>query len=185
MTCGAEFLADMIGEGGDVVDHRRVDVGFGRDGVERRRRGGLHGIGTYRVDQLLLQAKQVGRWFDHDPAQADRPQRDVVVFERGQFSGGVSFLRQDPVGCVVDRGKIGSRDKTGEYRDVRMVRLVQREALGEILQQGGIRRLGVTDHRLARLEGNVDRRDRGLRRAGVFSRSERHGNIDGDFATAP
>jgi 4-carboxymuconolactone decarboxylase len=51
--------------------------------------------------------------------------RNVVVFERSQFPGGVVFLRQHLACYVVDFGKIGGRHKACEYRDVRVVRGVQ------------------------------------------------------------
>jgi len=105
---------------------------------------------------------------------------NAVNFQVVYFS-----LCRDLAGCVVDLGKIAGRDKACEYRDVRVVRVVQREALGEILQQGGVGCLGVTDHRLVRLKGNVDRRDRVLWRAGVFRRFECHGNLDGDVRHRP
>jgi len=66
-----------------------------------------------------------------------------------------------------------------------MVRVVQREALGEILQQRGVGCFSMTDHRVVRLQGDVDRRDRTLHCASVFRRSERHGNIDGEARHRP
>jgi hypothetical protein len=65
-----------------------------------------------------------------------------------------------------------------------MVRSIQREALGKVLQQGGIGRLGVTNHRLVWFKGNVDCRDRVLLRVGRFG-SERHGNIVGEARQRP
>src|SRR5271163_692547 len=100
----AEILAGMFREGGDVVDHRWMDVRFGRGGVERCRCSGLHRPGTYRVDQLLLQAKEVWRRLDYDAGQTDWAERNVVIFERGQFPAGVIFLREDLAGCGVNLG---------------------------------------------------------------------------------
>jgi hypothetical protein len=130
--------------GGDVVDYRWVDVRFGRGGVERRRRGGLHRVGTYRVDQFLLQAKQVRRRLGCYAGQAYLALWDANVLERGQFPAGVIFLRQNLSGCSVHLRKIGGRDKRHEYRDVRVVRGAQRKALREVLQQNRIGGLDVT-----------------------------------------
>jgi hypothetical protein len=65
-----------------------------------------------------------------------------------------------------------------------MVGIIQRIPIREVFQKHGIGRLGVANHRLVWLKGNVDRRDRVLLRVGR-SGSERHGNTVGGGPPLP
>jgi hypothetical protein len=112
---GAEILTTTAGR---VVDHRRIYIGFIRSGITGRCHRGLHRVGRYGVNQMILpQGIQIGSWFYHS-ATSGLAHPEVAVVEGSQCPRGAVLLREDLASYVVDFGKLGSRfgsDRHGSY----------------------------------------------------------------------
>ncbi len=107
---------------------------------------------------------QVFSRFDDDFREADRRRRDVVILERLQRPRRGLFLGQNRVRRRIYFFQVVGADELLQKGDVRVVRLIQREALRKILEQTSVGVFRMLNYRRVWLERNVDRRDRVLLR---------------------
>ena len=84
-----------------------------------------------------------------------------------QLPAGDLLVGQNLACRSVDFVEVRRADVLLQHRDVRMVRGIQCETLGENLEQTSVRSLSVLDHSRVRLQRDVDCRD------GVFLRAGR------------
>ena len=155
------------------ADRWLVDLGIFRGGDERRRCPRLYGERGNGVDQFLLVPEEVVGGLDHDPGKAEVLPGDVVVLVRLQLPSERLFLGQDFADGLIDLVEIRCLHVPLQTRDVRVMRRVQGEALGEVLAQARVGGLGVLDHRGVRIEQDVDGRD-GVRLCGIRFRTDQH-----------
>lgn len=97
---------------------------------------------------------------------------DVVILERLQRPCRGLFLDHDRVRRLKYLVEIVGADKLLQDTDMGVVRLIQRKAFGERLEQPGVGIFGVLNHRRVGFECDVDRRHRILLREGSLGKRQ-------------
>ena len=154
------WIEVLAGSNGDemrhVLNERWLNIASILLAEERRRSAGWHGVGFDGGDQVALQPIQIIGRFNDDTGEPNRRRWDVIVFERLQqprrrfgFSQHRASSRKHPFEVI-------GVDELLQQCDVRMVRRVQRKALGKRQAQPLVGRPRTLHHRRARFQCNID-----------------------------
>src|SRR5262249_42924320 len=103
---------------------------------------------------------------------------NVVVLVRLQLPAGRLLVSKYLVDCGVDLFEVSRADELLQHRDVRMASCIQSKAFWKGFEQAGIIRLRMLNHRLVRLERNIDCHPRISLRASSFRMPEQQRKAD-------
>src|SRR5579872_6308426 len=172
---GVELLAGRdCGEAGHVIDQAWLNISPVLGARERGGGPAFLNERRDRVQELLLQSKQIVRPLNDDSRDSERRGWDVVVSDRSQFPVCDSLFGQNAISRSIDFIEVRCVDELLQHREMRVVRCVQGEAARIGFEQTCIVGLRALNHRRVRLKRNVYGRYRTLLRGGGLYRSEEH-----------